>query len=139
MKEVRFDVDPSGLDYLIMACHSPGDRSRSVWLQLTGSGYLEVRQGASRRVGDDMWSAPDERDWDDYRSDRVALSPGETESAFQWLVDAGFFDKTKGPGLDTNGVYFVVSSQVAFEENVRLTNGDAYRKLFAALYKAGTR
>jgi hypothetical protein len=137
--QVRFDVDPSGLDYVIMACHIPGDASRSAWLQLTGSGFLEVRRGSSSRVTDDMWAAPDQQNWGDYRSNRVALSKKQTKDAFQWLVDAGIFDRDLKNSASTNKVYFAISTQVGFKKQQTIVSGDAYAALFTTLYKTAIR
>jgi hypothetical protein len=139
LNEVRFDVETSALDYVTMACHIPQEPDRSAWLQLSGSGLLEVRRGSSKRVGDDMWHSPDQANWDDYRSNRIALSKPQTEDAFQWLVDAGFFDRDLKNSASTNEVYFAMVAQVGFKKQRAIVSGDAYTALFTTLYRTGTR
>jgi hypothetical protein len=139
MNQVRFKADPSGLDYLQMACHVPNDPSRSAWLQLTGSGFLEVRRGSSKRVADDMWAAPDQENWRDYRTNRVALSKKQTTDAFQWLIDAGFFDRDLKSNPSTNQVYFAISAQVGFKKQRAFISDERYTALFTALYRTGIR
>lgn len=89
---VRFDVDPSGLDYVQML-YVPGPRDGvPLSLNLDGRGYASWEQGRSARVVDHFSTDVGSEHWHDVRRRNRVLSVSETRAVFQRLVDLGVFD-----------------------------------------------
>jgi hypothetical protein len=68
---------------------------RRVALRITGSGFVEVKSGTSRRVSDSFAKGFSEDTWNDFRSSRYHVDPDHVREVFQDFVNAGLFDKDK--------------------------------------------
>ncbi len=68
---------------------------RRVSVRLTGSGFVEVKSGTSRRVSDSFAKSMDDATWNDYRNRRFNVDPDHVREVFQNLVNVGLFDKDK--------------------------------------------
>jgi hypothetical protein len=68
---------------------------RRVAVRITGSGFVEVKSGTSRRVSDSFAKGFSEDTWNDFRSSRYHVDPDHVREVFQDFVNAGLFDKDK--------------------------------------------
>ncbi len=68
---------------------------RRVSVRLTGSGFVDVKSGTSRRVSDSFAKSMDDETWDDYHARQYTVDPEHVRELFQNLVNAGLFDKDK--------------------------------------------
>ncbi len=64
-------------------------------VRITGSGFVEVRSGTSRRVSDSFAKNMEDPSWNDYSTQRFTVDPGHVREVFQSLVNAGLLDKDK--------------------------------------------
>lgn len=64
-------------------------------VRISGTGFVEVRSGTSKRVSDSFAKAMDDPTWDDYSSQQYYVDPNHVRNVFQELVNAGLFDKDK--------------------------------------------
>jgi len=71
------------------------DPVRRVSVRITGSGFVDVKSGTSRRVSDSFAKSMDDETWDDYRNRQFSVDPEHVREVFQNLVNAGLFDKDK--------------------------------------------
>ena len=68
---------------------------RRVSVRITGAGFVEVKNGTSRRVSDSFAKSMDDATWDDFRNRQFSVDPDHVREVFQNLVNAGLFDKDK--------------------------------------------
>ena len=71
------------------------DPVRRVSVRITGSGFVDVKSGTSRRVSDSFAKSMDDATWDDYRNRQFSVDPEHVREVFQNLVNAGLFDRDK--------------------------------------------
>ena len=71
------------------------DPVRRVSVRITGSGFVDVKSGTSRRVSDSFAKSMDDETWDDYRNRQFSVDTEHVREVFQNLVNAGLFDKDK--------------------------------------------
>lgn len=64
-------------------------------VRISGTGFVEVRSGTSKRVSDSFAKSMDDPTWDDYSSQQYYVDPNHVRNVFQELVNAGLFDKDK--------------------------------------------
>ena len=68
---------------------------RRVSVRVTGSGFVDVKSGTSRRVSDSFAKSMEDDTWDDYRARQYTVDPEHVREVFQNLVNAGLFDRDK--------------------------------------------
>lgn len=68
---------------------------RRVAVRISGTGYVEVRSGTSRRVSDSFAKTVSDSTWDDINEQRYYVDVDHVREVFQDLVNAGLFDKDK--------------------------------------------
>ena len=138
MNEVRFEVDPSPLDYLQLRRVLPATADRPaqvVRFDLSGLGYLEYQAGRSERTSDPFWQQSDKADWQDLRRDVVTLTPEETQLVFQHVVDTGIFDRFPQKTDPERHYKVAVMARVAFEKSFRFSDDATFIQLFDALLR----
>ena len=135
MREDRFIVRPSSLDYLqIIRTHLPhgANRPETLRLDLTGSGYLQLTAGRSERVRTGFWQESASPEWSDWRRDYVVLSPARTLAYFQAFVNAGVFDKPpRRPPTEEPDLAILIA--IGNRKNLLLTAAPVYHQLFDEL------
>ncbi len=138
MKLVRFEADPSPLDYIQLRRALPatdGRPAQVIRFDLSGVGYLEYQAGRSERTSDPFWQQSDSADWQDLRRDVITLTPEETKIVFQRVVDSGIFDKFPQKTDPQRQYKIAVMARVAFEKSLRFSDDDVYVELFDTLLR----
>jgi hypothetical protein len=138
MNQVRFEADPSPLDYIQFRRVMPGAPGRPaqvIRFDLSGTGYLEYQAGRSERTSDPFWQQSDSADWQDLRRDVITLTPEETTLVFQRVVDTGIFDRFPHKTDPAHHYKVAVMARVAFEKAFRFSDDETFVQLFDALLK----
>jgi len=71
------------------------DPIRRVAVRVTGSGFVEVKEGTSRRVSDSFAKNVSDETWDDIVARQYTVDPEHVREIFQNLVNAGLFDRDR--------------------------------------------
>jgi hypothetical protein len=135
LTQVRFAVEPSGLDYIQLVQHRTmaDGRLYTVKLELQGSGLLTYQAGTSARVRTGFWQPSDGASWNDLHSDRKVLAETVVRAALQRVVDAGAFDR--GRDLNPDGLTqpILIQVRIGSEKRIFFTEEPAFLALFKDL------
>lgn len=133
LREVRFAVDPSPLDYIQLVHHQPlaDGNTQTTVVELQGSGYLSLRRGVGERVRSGFWT--DDPYAESVHRDHRILGQDMTRHFLQQVVDAGAFDhgRAKSP-LRVESPLFV-QVNIGGRKNLFVTDEPAFRSLFESL------
>ncbi len=132
---VRFEVDPSGLDYVQFVQHNrmADGRLYTVKLELQGSGLLTYQAGTSERARSGLWQSPDDPTWQDLRTDRKVLPAETTRDALQRIVDAGAFDRDRDLNPDGLEHPLFVQARIGSERRIFVTGESSFTAIYNAL------
>lgn len=136
LSQKRFTVESSALDYVQFSRtidNKSKETSRTIWIQLNGSGYLECRIGKSSRVKTDFWQNTESDNWQDLQTDHIVLSREETLKYYQRLVDAGVYDKVKQTKEEKASTSLAIFAKISFEKKLTLTSDPVFIKIFDEL------
>jgi hypothetical protein len=136
LNEVRFTVDPSGLDYAqfrISRASAIDGKAETIRIDLSGSGFLEMTTGQSERVTESFWQPSDNPNWQDLHRTHEMLSADETTAIFQQLVDLGMFDRKQPEEATPPPHDLAILAQIGFKKRLILTSRKDYRELFDKL------
>ncbi|MGN0847923.1 MAG: hypothetical protein ACI4RA_11155 [Kiritimatiellia bacterium] len=64
-------------------------------VRISGTGFVEVKSGTSRRVSDSFAKTMTDATWDDYNTQQYQIDPEHVREVFQDLVNGGLFDRDK--------------------------------------------
>ena len=62
---------------------------------INGMGHVEVKKGTSDRVSNDFAKHADDKQWNDFRTQRKMADPKHVQDVFQNLVNHGLLDREK--------------------------------------------
>ncbi len=139
LRQDRFQVNLSALDYLQIvqteqaSTNAPPVTTR---IDLSGSGYLEMKTGRSERVRSGFWTDPASPAWQDIRTHQRVLPAAETQAFFQAFVHAGVFDKQTRRRKNDPEPSLAILIAVGRKKTLLLTGEPVYLQLFQALQQA---
>lgn len=112
-EEKIFEVKESGLNWLdIKYFNYRRQPIIRVSVRVDGTGFVDVREGASQLVSNDFAANTKDVQWGDVRHSRISIPPEEATQLFQTLVDAGLFkDRYKwNNNVHSNEAIFAVAN-----------------------------
>jgi hypothetical protein len=71
------------------------DPVRRISVYLNGMGHVEVKKGTSDRVSNDFAKRIDDKNWEDFKTQRKTTDPKHAQDIFQNLVNFGILDREK--------------------------------------------
>lgn len=89
---------------------------RRTAVYLSGAGFVEVRKGTSELVSNDFAKRHADDNWNDIRTQRMAVDQGHVKDIMQNLVNYGLLDREKtgrGSGRDEHDRFIAVKANVS--------------------------
>jgi hypothetical protein len=136
-REIRFTVEPSGLDYAVFVLQPAAADATCTRIELSGTGHVQQARGRSKRVVDSFWQQRDtDTHWDDLATDQVVIPQEQATACLQALVNAGWMDRARPARASTAGAdrLLMVYGRIAGDKAFRVTADPAFKAVFDRLH-----
>ena len=132
-----FWVDPyiavreSSLNWVIIHYYNMNRQPiRRVGVEIYGNGLVLVKKGSSELVSNDFARRNKDEGWDNIKTHRIQIDPGQANDIFQNLVNNGLLDREKtfkSSGKDSPNRFIAVKANInsnTYSDNVNMFEED---------------